>query len=92
MWFAALSGIWEESWFSSFVRRLLENSPQVVSLLAVNPFPDRPPRYVRAMLYEYRFADAKTRATTGQWWVRREEGSYFPAVSLSEFRRSSVEQ
>ena len=92
MWFAALGGPREERWFSSFLRRLLENSPPVVSLLTANPFPDHPPKYVRAILYEYRFADAKTHAATGQWWVRREEGGFFPAVSLSDFRRSSVEQ
>lgn len=92
MWFAALGGPREAPWFSSFLRRLLENSPAVLSLLAANPFPDHPPQYVRATLYEYRFADAKMHAATGQWWVRREEGIYFPAVGLSDFGRSGVEQ
>ncbi len=92
MWFAALGDDRQEPWFVSFLRRLLENSAPVLSLLAGNPFPDHPPRYVRAMLYEYRFADAKTHAATGQWWVRRRAGSFFPAVSLSDFRRSGVVQ
>ncbi len=92
MWFAALGGPAEAPWFGGFLLRLLENSSPVLSLLAVNPFPDHPPKYVRAVLYEYRFADAKTHATTGQWWVREEEGSYFPAVSLADFGRSHVGQ
>jgi len=50
-----------------------------------DPFPDRPPQYVRALLYEYRFADPGTYVRTGQWWVRRLEGLYFPRVSLADF-------
>src|SRR6266567_3649740 len=44
-----------------------------------DPFPDRPPQYVRALLYEYRFADPGTYVRTGQWWVRQLEGALFPA-------------
>jgi hypothetical protein len=91
MWFAALDAAGEGPWFSRFLLRLLENSPSVVSLLEVNPFPAQPPRYVRATLYEYRFADAKTHAATGQWWVRMEVASYFPAVGLSDFPPSPIE-
>ncbi len=50
-----------------------------------DPFPDRPPQYVRALLYEYRFADPGTYVRTGQWWVRQLEGLYFPRVSLADF-------
>ena len=39
------------------------------------------------MLYDYRFADPQTMRATGQWWVRRLDGVYFPAVSLAEFER-----
>ncbi len=92
MWFAALDSAWVEPWFGRFLRRLLEGSPPVLALLATNPFPDHPPRYVRATLYEYRFADPQTHAATGQWWVRRPAGSYFPAVSLSDFSRSRSER
>ena len=55
MWFAALSDPSDSPWFGNFLRRLLENDPSVLSLLAGNPFPDHPPKYVRAMLYDYRF-------------------------------------
>jgi hypothetical protein len=85
MWFAALSNAREEPWFAILIYRLLSNSPPVLDLLATNPFPDRPPKYVRALVYDYRFADRATRAATGQWWVRKLEGLYFPAVTLDDF-------
>jgi hypothetical protein len=54
----------------------------VLALLKHNPFSDRPPRYVRASLYQYRFSAPAIKKKTGQWWVREIVGSYFPAVSL----------
>lgn len=92
MWFAALGGRRDEPWFSSFLHRLVENSPEVLSLLAFNPFPEHPPKYVRATLYDYRFADAKLHTATGQWWVRRREGRFFPAVGPSDYESSGAEQ
>ncbi len=92
MWFAALGDPADAPWFSNFLVRLLENSRPVLSLLAANPFPDHPPKYVRATLYEYRFADAATHAATGQWWVRWEAGGYFPVVGLPDLGHSGVEQ
>jgi hypothetical protein len=69
------------------MQRLLEGSSPVLALLDSNPFPDRPPKFVRASLYGYRFADRSTHAATGQWWVREQEGLYFPQVSLANFAR-----
>jgi predicted DCC family thiol-disulfide oxidoreductase YuxK len=83
MWFAALGDLTDNPWFESLMRRLLEGSPPVLALFEVDPFPDRPPKYVRALLYDYRFADSSTRAATGQWWVRHLTGLYFPPVSLA---------
>jgi len=83
MWFAALGDRTDNPWFESLMRRLLEGSPPVLALFEADPFPDRPPKYVRAQLYDYRFADRTTRAATGQWWVRQLAGFYFPQVSLA---------
>jgi predicted DCC family thiol-disulfide oxidoreductase YuxK len=83
MWFAALGDRTDNPWFESLMRRLLEGSPPVLALFEADPFPDRPPKYVRAQLYDYRFADRTTRAATGQWWVRQLAGLYFPQVSLA---------
>lgn len=83
MWFAALGSFRENVWFVNFVARLLQGRPEVLTLLAANPFPGDPPRLVRAMGYEYRFSDPETRRRTGEWWVRTEVAPYLPAVSLS---------
>jgi hypothetical protein len=84
MWFAALSNYQNNPWFPQLLRRLLEGSPEVLRLLAVNPFPTKPPRLVRATTYDYQFSDAPTRRKTGAIWTRRYLGEYFPVVSLRQ--------
>ena len=86
MWFAALSTCEANPWFVNFLARLLEGSPPVLHLLAKNPFPDRPPRYIRAVLYDYRFTDAANRRATGAWWRREEKGLYCPVLSRDMLR------
>lgn len=88
MWFAALNGVAPERWFPNLLLRLLQGSPPVLDLLASNPFPDGPPKFVRAKLYDYRFADRNVHAATGQWWVRQDEGFYFAEISLDDFARA----
>jgi len=87
MWFAALGSPRDNLWLLALMRRLLEGSPPVLALLDSNPFPDGPPKYVRAELYDYRFADRREHMATGDWWVRRLRGPYVPEVSLADFRR-----
>lgn len=82
MWFAALGSYRDTPWFSSVLVRLLEGSPEVLALLEHNPFPGTPPRYVRALVYDYRFTDFATRRATGAWWQKEFKGSYFPVTSL----------
>jgi hypothetical protein len=83
MWFAALGDVRGNPWFVNFLVRLLQGSPQVLALVETNPFPDAPPRMVRAGLYEYRFTDFATRRSEGAWWRREARGSYCPPVGLS---------
>jgi len=73
MWFAALDLLRgrEDQWVWAFLQRLREGDDTVLRLLANNPFPDRPPTYLRAMVYDYRFADWQTHRRTGAWWERR---------------------
>ena len=85
MWFAALGKAEANPWFQNLLLRLLEGSPPVLALLDSNPFPDRPPKVIRATLYDYRFADRSVHAATGDWWVRRFDGLYFPETSLADF-------
>jgi hypothetical protein len=81
MWFAALGH--PPRWFARFIARLLEGSPEVLALLAHNPFPAGPPRFLRALLYDYKMTDLRTRRQAGTWWARRKLGTYFPACTLS---------
>jgi predicted DCC family thiol-disulfide oxidoreductase YuxK len=80
MWFAAYGSFTQNPWFENLLRRLLDGSAPVLALLGPNPFPDHPPKRVRALLFDYRFADPATHVRTGQYWVRREEGLYFPEM------------
>ena len=86
MWFAALGTYEENPWFIAFLARLLQGSPDVERLLLTNPFPDRPPRYIRAVLSEYRFTSAAERRATGAWWKAEEKGLYCPVLSRDMLR------
>jgi predicted DCC family thiol-disulfide oxidoreductase YuxK len=81
MWFAALEDPRGLRWFSRLLERLLLNEPTVTALLETNPFPDKPPTYVRAQFYSYTYAGDEEKAT-GRWWDRRLLGLYFPAARL----------
>jgi hypothetical protein len=90
MWFAAYGTFAENRWFERLMLRMLEGSPSVLALLGSDPFPEHAPKYVRAELFDYHFADPAMHAQTGQtgqWWVRRLKGLYFPPVSLVNFSR-----
>ncbi len=84
MWFAAFSSYRQHPWFVHLLAKILQGDRQVVSLLQVNPFPDAPPHYVRALHYRYRFTTAQERRRTGQWWHRELLGTYFPPVSMQD--------
>lgn len=76
-------------WVAKFMWKLLHNDAGTLSLLAGNPFPEKPPRYVRALVYRYRFAPLTGAGSEGAWWSRERVGNWFPAVSLysPEFRQ-----
>ena len=83
MWFAALRGNCQNvPWFVNFMIRLLQGSPDVIELLEKNPFPEAPPRYVRAVLYDYRFTDTETKRENGTWWKRERKGLYCRPIAL----------
>jgi predicted DCC family thiol-disulfide oxidoreductase YuxK len=86
MWFAALGVPEQNPWFSGLVIKLLQGSQDVSRLLARNPFPDQPPRYIRASFYRYRFTTVEEHRRSGAWWKRQELGEYLSTVSLEELR------
>jgi predicted DCC family thiol-disulfide oxidoreductase YuxK len=84
MWFAALGNVQQNPWFGNLCERLLQGSPEVLALLDKNPFPNKPPRYIRAEFYDYHFTNIAERRATGAWWKREFVGEYLPPVSLHE--------
>ena len=82
MWFLPLSSRYGERWFVPFLIKLLENDRPTLALLRSNPFPDAPPRFVRARLYRYRFTTRQERRETGAWWARTLIGEYMPPITL----------
>jgi predicted DCC family thiol-disulfide oxidoreductase YuxK/uncharacterized membrane protein YphA (DoxX/SURF4 family) len=88
MWFAALGSPRGNQWFLRMELRLLQGDSAVLALLGHNPFPAAPPKYIRALLYEYHFTDIPTRHASGQWWRRELERAYLPPLSLDDFARA----
>lgn len=83
MWFAAMSTPDEYPWTQHLVWKLLHNDPAAVRLFASNPFPNKPPRYIRAVLYRYSFA--KPDNPKGNWWNRERIGdTWLPAQSVND--------
>jgi lipase maturation factor 1 len=81
MWFAALGNYQENEWVGGLIYRLMQGEPTVIGLMNPAPFP-RPPRYVRALLYDYSFTNPAERAKTGAVWNRRFLRIWFGPVAL----------
>ena len=86
MWFAALEAPEQNPWLVGLIVRLLEGSRDVTGLLARNPFQDKPPPYIRAMFYRYRFTSSEELRQTGAWWKRQELREYLPTISRDQLR------
>jgi hypothetical protein len=92
LWFASL-GDWQQNNIVPLTEEsLLAGSPSVLHLFAGNPFPDTPPRYVRAVLWQYWFTSLKQKRDTGDWWTRKLLGLYAPVVTLRPDGRIGVVQ
>lgn len=92
MWFAAMSPYYNHPWILNLVAKLLQNQPQVTALLAENPFPNQPPKFIRARLFHYKFTDGDDGG--GAWWTRQLAQEYLPPLSLQtpEFRAILIQQ
>ncbi|HEV8084809.1 MAG TPA: lipase maturation factor family protein [Chitinophagaceae bacterium] len=84
MWFASMESPNEYPWTLNLVWKLLHNDPNIINLFACNPFPDKPPRYIRAILYRYSFA--KPGSAKGLWWHRDRMSIWLPAMSVNDPR------
>ncbi len=81
MWFAALGRYESNSWVGSLMYRLLLGDASITALLNPAPFP-KPPRYMRALIYEYDFTTLAERSRSGAIWQRRLLGTWFGPVAL----------
>ena len=77
IWFVPTQQYTHMVWFDQFMRRLHEGSQSVIGLLEHNPFAEEPPKYLRVMVYRYRFTTPQEREESGEWW-RREALGLFP--------------
>lgn len=70
-------------WMLHLLQGLLKGDDRIESLFPVNPFPAQPPRHLRLVLMEVRFADPVTRREKGVWWLRTPRGLIGPVFSLN---------
>jgi lipase maturation factor 1 len=82
LWFASL-GEWRQNpWVLRVEESLLTNNRDIVALFAANPFPNHPPKQIRAVLWQYWFTDLATKRATNMWWRREYLGLYAPSLEL----------
>jgi hypothetical protein len=84
LWFASLGSWREYPIVPNTEVRLLDNDPEVLALFAADPFPQSPPRQVRAVLWQYWFTSISERHATGLWWRRELLGLYGPTLSRED--------
>lgn len=89
MWFvgnaaARGEGLGASPWLVHLVWQLLNGEESPKQLLSRDPFAKGPPpKWIRADIWRYTFADGRERAE-GAWWRRRRVGSFFQPVSLED--------
>jgi hypothetical protein len=98
MWFAAMSTYDDEPWIAALVDKLLRGDKVVAPLLAHDPFPDAPPKYVRAELYRYELTSrgssffprppecshSAPRAPCSVWWKRTRVSEYMRPMAKDD--------
>lgn len=90
LWFSALAANRSppknpryQRWLINLVVRLLQGEEAVTGLLEENPFPNRPPTYIRILIYDYRFSSFDRLRKTGEWWRTRFKRIYLRPVQLT---------
>jgi lipase maturation factor 1 len=92
LWFASL-GDWRENDFVPLTEeRLLTNDEDVLRLFRSNPFLNAPPRFTRAVLWQYWFTSMEEKRRTGNWWRRQWMGVYAPEFTLTHDGRPELIQ
>ncbi len=92
LWFASL-GDWRQNNIVPLTEeRLLSNEPDVLALFKENPFQQNPPRYVRAVLWQYWFTSIDEKRHTGNWWRRQLLGLYAPEITSTSEGKFEIVQ
>ncbi len=92
LWFASL-GDWQQNEIVPLTEeRLLDNDADVLNLFRGNPFGNSPPKYVRAVLWQYWFTTMAEKRATGNWWKRKLLGLYAPVLMKAPNGRYAVVQ
>ncbi len=81
LWFASLTDYQNAQIVPLTEERLLENDPAVLSLFRGNPFPNAPPKFIKAVLWQYWFTTLQEKHDTGDWWRRQYIGLYAPVLT-----------
>jgi hypothetical protein len=84
MWFAAMATPDRYPWTLHLVWKLLHDDRDALGLLGANPFPNHPPRFVRAVLYRYQFTEPGD--PDGRYWNREALGLWLPPLSADDRR------
>lgn len=82
-WFLPFDTPYEQPWMENFVSHLLKGTHEVLNLIKTNPFPLKPPKYVRSVVYDYQFTTFQEKKRTGNWWKREYVGLFTPPAKLS---------
>lgn len=83
LWFAAMGLPGDSVWVISLIHSMLTNEPEVMRFFEKNPFPDHPPKYIRAWTYNYHFTAPSQRAATGDWWWRDDKRVWLQPLMLN---------
>ena len=81
LWFASLGSWLQYPLVPRTQELLLENDGDVLNLVAGNPFPGAPPKYVRSVLWQYWFSTPDEKRQQGIWWTRQYLGTYSPTLT-----------
>lgn len=79
VWFVPTQSPRNIHWFNRFMHKLWEGSPEVTGLLEESPFSEKPPRYLRTLVYRYQFTTHDQKQQRGDYWKRAYLGE-FPNV------------
>jgi len=79
IWFAAMQTPNQNPWLVHMIWKFLHNDPGALSLIAENPFQDKPPKHIRVELYQYKFVPPWEK--TDVVWERKRAGSWLPSMS-----------